>query len=108
MLIALTILHVLICLFLIAVVLLQSGKGGDIAATFGGMGSQTAFGPRGAGTVLTKATAWAAVLFMITSLTLAVFASRRTAGSVLDPVTTSPAQTAPAPPAEQPPPPEPR
>jgi len=50
----LVVLHVIVCLFLIIVVLLQSGQSGDIAAAFGGMGSQTAFGPRGAATVLTK------------------------------------------------------
>src|SRR6478736_9489145 len=64
------------CLFLIIVVLLQSGKAADIAGAFGGAGSQTAFGPRGSATVLTKATAIAAGLFMVTSLTLAIMASR--------------------------------
>ena len=90
-----TALHVLICLFLIVVVYLQHGTGGDIAAAFGGMGSQTAFGPRGAATVLGKATTWAAVLFMITSITLSIFAARhRGSNSVLQGVTTQ--QTAPA------------
>ena len=85
MVIALTILHVLICVFLIIVVLLQSGRGADVAAAFGGMGSQTAFGPRGSATVLSRATTWSAVLFMITSLTLSIIASRRSSssGSVL-------------------------
>src|SRR5439155_26947973 len=55
MIILITVVHVIVCLFLIIVVLLQSGKSGDIAAAFGGMGSQTAFGPRGAATVLSKA-----------------------------------------------------
>lgn len=73
----LTILHVLICFFLIIVVLLQSGKAADLAGAFGGMGSQTAFGPRGSATVLSKATRVAAALFMITSLTLAIYATRR-------------------------------
>lgn len=68
----LTILHVLVCFFLIIVVLLQSGKAADLAGAFGGMGSQTAFGPRGAATVLSKATTTAAVLFMITSISLGV------------------------------------
>lgn len=77
-------LHVMVCLFLIIVVLLQSGQSGDIAAAFGGMGSQTAFGPRGAATVLTKATTWCAVIFMLTSITLSVLASRQGGpGSVL-------------------------
>ena len=72
-----TTVHVLVCFFIILVVLLQSGKSGDISAAFGGQGSQTAFGPRGAATALSKATTWSAVIFMITSITLAVFATRR-------------------------------
>src|SRR5436190_21121174 len=72
-----TIIHIFVCLFLIIVVLLQSGQSGDIAAAFGGMGSQTAFGPRGAATVLTRATTWCAIIFMITSITLSVMASRK-------------------------------
>jgi len=58
--ILITIIHVIVCLFLIAVVLLQSGKSGDLAAAFGGQGSQTAFGPRGAASVLSRATTWSA------------------------------------------------
>ena len=73
-----TVVHVIVCLFLIAVVLLQSGKSGDLAAAFGGQGSQTAFGPRGAATALTKATTWSAIIFMVTSITLSIFAARRT------------------------------
>jgi preprotein translocase subunit SecG len=73
-----TLIHIFVCFFLIIVVLLQSGKSGDIAAAFGGQGSQTAFGPRGAATVLTKATTWCAVIFMLTSITLSVAASRKT------------------------------
>jgi preprotein translocase subunit SecG len=69
--------HIFVCFFLIIVVLLQSGKSGDIAAAFGGQGSQTAFGPRGAATVLTKATTWCAVIFMLTSITLSIAASRK-------------------------------
>jgi len=72
-----TAIHIIVCLFLIIVVLLQSGQSGDIAAAFGGMGSQTAFGTRTAATVLTKATTWAAVIFMLTSITLSVFTVRR-------------------------------
>ena len=68
----LTTVHVIICLFLIIVVLLQSGKAADLAGAFGGMGSQTAFGPRGATTMLSKATAIAAALFMIVSIWLGV------------------------------------
>lgn len=90
-----TVLHVIVCIFLIAVVLLQSGKSADIAAAFGGMGSQTAFGTRTAATVLTKATTWAAIIFMLTSITLSIFATRRStsSGSVLEGTTKSaPAQ----------------
>jgi len=72
-----TIVHIIVCIFLIIVVLLQSGKSGDIAAAFGGMGSQTAFGPRGAATALSKATTWSAVIFMVTSITLSIFVARR-------------------------------
>lgn len=79
--ILITIIHVFVCFFLIVVVLLQSGQSGDIAAAFGGMGSQTAFGPRGAATVLTKATTWCAIIFMLTSITLSVTASRRSGGN---------------------------
>jgi preprotein translocase subunit SecG len=98
MVVALTVIHVLICIFLIIVVLLQSGRGADVAAAFGGMGSQTAFGPRGSATVLTRATTWLAILFMITSITLSIFASRRsTGGSVLGNIKGSPAKTQPTP-----------
>ena len=81
-----TIIHVVVCLFLVIVVLLQSGKAADLAGAFGGMGSQTAFGPRGAATVLSKATTIAAAVFMLTSLTLAIVATRNagTSTSVLE------------------------
>src|SRR3954453_19629154 len=78
MIVLVTIIHIVVCLFLIIVVLLQSGKSADIAAAFGGMGSQTAFGPRGAASALSKATTWSAVMFMVTSITLSIFASRHT------------------------------
>ena len=97
--------HILVCFFLIIVVLLQSGKSGDIAAAFGGMGSQTAFGPRGAATALSKATAWSAELFMVTSITLSIFAVRRsgpTSNSVLSGVKGSQSTSKPAAPAQQP------
>lgn len=68
--------HILVCLFLIIVVLLQSGQAADLAGAFGGMGSQTAFGPRGSATLLSKATTISAVLFMVTSLTLSIMATR--------------------------------
>ena len=94
-----TAIHILVCAFLIIVVLLQSGQSADIAAAFGGMGSQTAFGTRTAGNILTKATTWAAVLFMLTSITLSVFASRRAhrTGSVLEGTRSAPAKSAPTP-----------
>jgi preprotein translocase subunit SecG len=104
MIIFLTIIHVVVCLFLIIVVLLQSGKSGDIAAAFGGQGSQTAFGPRGTATALSKATTWSAVIFMVTSITLSILAQRRTGpGSVLEGMRSAPAQTKPATPPPAPP-----
>src|SRR6202046_4857528 len=65
-------LHVVICGLLIIVIMLQSGEAADLAGAFGGAGSQTAFGPRGAATFLSKATTWCAIVFMMTSLTLSV------------------------------------
>jgi preprotein translocase subunit SecG len=104
--IVITLIHILVCLFLIVVVLLQSGKAADLAGAFGGMGSQTAFGPRGSGTLLSRATTIAAATFMITSLTLAILATRGAAssGSVLErqkaPAKSAPAKSGvPAPPA---------
>ncbi len=64
------IVHIFICIILIIAVLLQSGKAADLAGAFGGAGSQTAFGPRGTATLLSKATTICAVLFMITSMGL--------------------------------------
>ena len=65
-------LHVLVCFVLIIVIMLQSGNAADLAGAFGGAGSQTAFGPRGAATFLSRATTWCAIVFMMTSLTLSV------------------------------------
>jgi preprotein translocase subunit SecG len=70
-----TILHVLVCLALIAIVLLQQGKGADIGATFGAGASQTVFGGRGAGSFLSKLTTGSAILFMVTSLILSYFSA---------------------------------
>ena len=70
------IVHIIVCLFLIIVVLLQSGKAADLAGAFGGMGSQTAFGPRGSATLLSKATTISAILFMVTSMSLSILATR--------------------------------
>jgi preprotein translocase subunit SecG len=65
-------LHVLVCFVLIIVIMLQSGNAADLAGAFGGAGSQTAFGPRGAASFLSRATTWCAIVFMMTSLTLSV------------------------------------
>ena len=75
-------LHIVACLFLIGVVLLQQGKGQDLASAFGGGGTQTAFGPRGSANVLSRATTILAGLFMVTSLALTVL--KPGGGSVLD------------------------
>src|SRR5882672_7546091 len=111
----LTIVHILVCLFLIVVVLLQSGKAADLAGAFGGMGSQTAFGPRGSATLLSKATTASAIVFMITSLSLSILATRRAGvgSSILDkhpapasttkqPTTSQPSTTTLPPPIPQP------
>src|SRR3954470_20854900 len=91
MVIVLVILHVLVALFLIGVVLLQQGKSADLAAAFGGQGSQTAFGPRGAANLLTRLTTWSAILFTITSISLTILMARQHGGSnsVLEGTTTS-------------------
>jgi preprotein translocase subunit SecG len=72
----LVVVHVIVCLFLIGVVLLQQGKSADLAGAFGGQGSQTAFGPRGAANLLTKMTTYAAILFMLLSIGLTILLSR--------------------------------
>lgn len=95
------IVHVLVCVFLIIVILLQSGQAADLAGAFGGMGSQTAFGPRGSATLLSKATTASAVIFMVTSLSLSILATRN-AGlgtTVLEgaPAKPAPTKTAPVP-----------
>jgi len=98
-----TIVHVIVCLFLIIVVLLQSGKAGDISAAFGGQGSQAAFGPRGAATALSKATTISAVLFMLTSVTLSVNAIKHGGTkSVLQGEKSAPVKTQPTAPAPTP------
>ncbi len=110
--------HVLACLFLIGVVLLQQGKSQDLASAFGGGGTQTAFGPRGSANVLSRATTVLAGVFMVTSLSLSMLRPR--SSTILDtvktpaaspsparsaapaPATTQPAQSAPAPAAPTP------
>jgi preprotein translocase subunit SecG len=78
----LIVLHLLVCLFLILFVLLQPGARGGVGAAFGGAGGQTVFGGRGANTFLAKLTAAAAIIFMLTSITLSFFAGHST--SVMD------------------------
>jgi preprotein translocase subunit SecG len=86
------------CMVLIIVVLLQSGKAADLAGAFGGAGSQTAFGPRGAANVLSKATTWCAVMFMLCAMALVLRTDRAVVqgGSVLQKVS-QPAKPAPSP-----------
>jgi preprotein translocase subunit SecG len=94
------ILHVIVCLFLIGVVLLQQGRSADLAGAFGGQGSQTAFGPRAAANVLTRLTTWSAVIFMLTSISLTVLYARASGShSVLEGSKPAPA-SAPAKPAK--------
>ncbi len=92
---AVIVLHIMACLFLIAVVLLQQGKGQDLASAFGGGGTQTAFGPRGSANVLTRATTILAAVFMVTSLALTVL--RPGSSSVLDKIPAAAASPSPAP-----------
>ena len=107
----LTTFFVLNCLVLIIVVLLQSGKAADLAGAFGGAGSQTAFGPRGAASVLSQATTWCAVMFMICALAMVVRVDRSVeqgGGSILQqfskpaPKPAAPATATPAPATQQP------
>ena len=95
-------LHILVCLLLIFVIMLQSGNAADLAGAFGGAGSQTAFGPRGAATFLTKATTWCAIVFMMSSLALSLKRAPTTAqGSSILEQTMPTAPSRPAPPAAQ-------
>jgi preprotein translocase subunit SecG len=92
-------LHVLVCFVLVIVIMLQSGSAADLAGAFGGAGSQTAFGPRGAATFLSRATTWCAIVFMMTSLTLSVKRNPNgiSTGSILEQTQSStPAPTKPA------------
>jgi preprotein translocase subunit SecG len=76
-----TVVHIIVCIFLIGVVLVQQGRSADLAGAFGGQGSQTAFGPRAAANVLTRLTTWSAVIFMCTSILLVVFFARNAGSS---------------------------
>jgi preprotein translocase subunit SecG len=101
-------LHILVCFVLVIVIMLQSGSAADLAGAFGGAGSQTAFGPRGAATFLSRATTWCAIVFMMTSLALSVkrdLSAGVSTGSILEqtqqsaPAPSKPSQTPPAKPA---------
>jgi preprotein translocase subunit SecG len=103
MVIALTTVHVLMCLAIIAIVLLQAGKGADIGSAFGGAGSQAVFGSMGTPTVLGKITTGVAIVFAITSFTLAMLGGERASSVVRDaPPATAPADPAATPPATAP------
>lgn len=93
---ATVILHLIVCFLMIAAILLQAGKGAEIGAAFGGS-SQTVFGSRGPGTFLSKVTVAAAVIFMLTSLGLALLSKQENVASVIDVPVTSGEATSPAP-----------
>src|SRR5579872_618268 len=102
-------LHVMVCIILVIVIMLQSGNAADLAGAFGGAGSQTAFGPRGAATFLSKATTWCAIMFMLTSMALTMHQNTTvasTGSSILQQFSktskTPPAAPAPAAPASVP------
>src|SRR5689334_568179 len=106
--ILLTILHVAVCIFMIAVVLLQSGKGAEMGASFGSSGSQSVFGAGGGATFLSKVTTGVAIIFMLTSLTLSYISGQPSSSSIMSgkgkatPAAKVPAQTPPSsPPAGQ-------
>lgn len=90
------ILHLIVCFLMIAAILLQAGKGAEIGAAFGGS-SQTVFGSRGPGTFLSKVTVAAAIIFMLTSLSLALLSKQENVASVIDVPATSGEATSPAP-----------
>lgn len=95
-------LHIIVCVALILIVLLQTGKGADMGAAFGGGSSQTLFGSTGATTFLGKLTTGAAVIFMLTSLALAYMSGNRTASSVVESPPAAEQPAAPAATTEQP------
>jgi len=69
-------LHILLCILLVLIILLQPGKGGDVGAAFGGGGTSSMFGPRGPANLLSRATTVVAVLFMVTSVSLSIYSNR--------------------------------
>jgi preprotein translocase subunit SecG len=93
---AISIIHIAICLLLILIVLLQTSKGADIGAAFGGGSSQTLFGSAGPGGFLTKITTGVAIIFMVTSIGLAYFSSHKTGASIMK--ESRPQKTVPPPP----------
>lgn len=99
------ILHIVVSVALILVILLQTGKGSDIGAVFGGGSSQTLFGSTGPTSFLSKLTAGAAIVFMLTSLFLAYFSGRGPSTSIMKGGAPAPVQTMPGPPASLPAPP---
>jgi preprotein translocase subunit SecG len=99
MVILLTIIHVLMCFAIIAIVLLQSGKGADIGSAFGGAGSQAVFGSMGTPTLLGKVTTAVAIVFTLTSFSLALLGGERASSVVREPTTAGPSAPAPAAPA---------
>ena len=101
--ILLIIVHIIVCIALIMIVLLQTGKGADMGAAFGGGSSQTLFGSTGASTFLSKATTAAAIVFMITSLGLAYLSTHRTGGQSVVTETPPPVESKAAPEATTPP-----
>ena len=102
--IALTMLHIAVSIFMIAVVLLQSGKGAEMGASFGSSGSQSVFGAGGGSTFLSKMTTGVAVIFMLTSLTLAYISGQPSSSLIMSgkskPAAAVPAQQAPSAPAQ--------
>ena len=97
---AVTVLHIVVCILLLLIVMIQGGENVDITAAFGGS-SQAAFGPRGAVTTFAKITWVLSAMFVATSIALAVMATRHTGSSILEktPASTAPAQSTPAQPA---------
>lgn len=93
----LTVLHVMVCFVLVIVVLLQHGKGADVGAVFGGGASNTVFGSRGAGNFLSRLTTGAALLFMVSSLSLSYLANTNLTGSLFEEEAPPPSAAAPAP-----------
>ena len=87
----LVILYIIVCIFLILVVLLQQGKGADLAGAFGGGGSQTSFGPRGTANIMHRLTTGVFILFVLLSITLAILSGKRHSSVMEDLVTVEPA-----------------